>query len=118
SEQAALEKSAPLLRRVGFSFERPGKERILIRTVPSSLDLKQAKSFLDSVLTEQLETMDQIWCLLACRQAVKAGEQLAREEALQLISAWQACRDKDHCPHGRPALVRLEYAQLEKMFKR
>ncbi|MCF8104961.1 MAG: DNA mismatch repair endonuclease MutL [Desulfohalobiaceae bacterium] len=118
SEQAALEKSAPLLRRLGFSFERPGKERILIRTVPTSLDLKQAKSFLDSVLTEQLETLDQIWCLMACRQAVKAGEQLAREEALQLISAWQACRDKEHCPHGRPALVGLEYGQLEKMFKR
>ncbi|MCF8037889.1 MAG: DNA mismatch repair endonuclease MutL [Desulfohalobiaceae bacterium] len=118
SEQTALEKSASLLRRLGFSLERPGPDQILIRTIPSSLDLKQAKSFLDSVLTKQLETLDAIWCLLACRQAVKAGERLAREEALQLISAWQACADKEHCPHGRPTLVSLTSRQLERMFKR
>lgn len=118
SERTALEKSGSLLRRLGFSFERPSKEQVLVRAVPSSLDTGQAKKFLDSVLSEQLKTLDQIWCLLACRQALKAGEQLATEEALQLITAWQSCRDKEHCPHGRPTLVRLGQSQLEKMFKR
>ena len=70
-----------------------------------------------SVRGEQ-ETLDDIWCLLACRQAVKAGEELAPDEAVQLIAAWSACREPHHCPHGRPTQVSLELAELERMFKR
>ncbi len=118
SEQSALEKCAPLLRRLGFSFERPSREQVLLRSVPSSLDVQKAGDFFKAVLSEQLETLDQIWCLLACRQAVKAGEELAPDEAVQLIVAWSACREPHHCPHGRPTAVSLELAQLERMFKR
>ena len=118
SEQLALDKSAPLLRRLGFSFERPSQEQIVVRSLPSSLDVHKAGEFLQAVLGEQLESLDDIWCLLACRQAVKAGEYLAPAEAVQLIDAWSDCRDPAHCPHGRPTMVSLASTQLEKMFKR
>ena len=118
SEQQALDKSAPLLRRLGFVFERPSPEKVLLRSVPSSLEPRKAGDFFKAVLSEQLESLDDIWCLLACRQAVKAGEELAPDEAVQLIKAWAACQEPQHCPHGRPTQVSLDLAELERMFKR
>ncbi len=118
SEQQALDKSARLLRRLGFVFERPSPEKVLLRSVPSSLEPRKAGDFFKAVLSEQLESLDDIWCLLACRQAVKAGEELAPDEAVQLIKAWAACEKPHHCPHGRPTQVSLDLAELERMFKR
>ena len=53
----------------------------------------------------------------ACKAAVKGGMDLTREE----IEALFALMDGDmglKCPHGRPVVVKMTRAQLEKMFKR
>jgi DNA mismatch repair protein MutL len=59
-----------------------------------------------------------MWALMACKSAIKAGQTLARDEALSLIEAWRASPDKDYCPHGRPVAVSWTMGELEKLFKR
>ena len=118
SEQAVLERVAPYLRSLGFSLDRPSPEVLLVRGVPNHLDRAGGRDFLRSVLSQQSSSMDDLWVLLACRNAVKAGEALAPSEAKQLLTAWLQCPDLWYCPHGRPTAVRFDAASLERMFKR
>lgn len=53
----------------------------------------------------------------ACKAAVKGGMDLTREE----IDSLFAMMDGDmglKCPHGRPVVVKMSKAEIEKMFKR
>ncbi len=56
---------------------------------------------------------------LACRAATRAGTKLEHEEALKL---WRTFRERENelsrCPHGRPAVVKLDRYALDKLFGR
>lgn len=56
--------------------------------------------------------------MLACRGAVKAGEALAPDEALSLLTSWLKCPEREHCPHGRPVQITWSTGELERLFKR
>jgi DNA mismatch repair protein MutL len=118
AEQALLEAIAPYLRRLGFAFDRPHPEVLSVRGMPNHLDRTKGRDFLQSVLGEQVASMDDLWVLMACRNAVKAGEPLAAPEAKHLLTAWLQCEERWHCPHGRPAALRFDEAFLERLFKR
>ncbi|MFO7803925.1 MAG: DNA mismatch repair endonuclease MutL [Desulfovermiculus sp.] len=118
SEEDQLGRSAPVLRRLGFELDRSQAGTVLIRAVPAHLDPSRAREFLDQVLKEQAESQEKLWQVMACRQAVKAGEILSGQEAMELIQLWLSTPDKEYCPHGRPAIVALGAKELERMFKR
>lgn len=117
-EHKCLEQAASYLHSSGFAFFRPDKYTLVLQAIPDFMSPEEAKSFLRQVLQERLDSMDSLWCSLACRQAVKAGEALNPNEACQLIQSWLECADRDYCPHGRPVLVRLDSKDLARMFKR
>jgi len=118
AEQAQLEKSGPKLRRLGFSYQRPNPETLVLRAVPESLDPSQATELIREILAERTHSWDRMLTLMACRNAVKAGEALSRDEAVNLLQAWMDCPDKDFCPHGRPTAVSLGPRELGDLFKR
>jgi DNA mismatch repair protein MutL len=89
-----------------------------VQALPGALTWQQGKAFLKSALGKHIETLDALWSLMACRQAIKCGQTLARDEALHLIETWLKTPERDFCPHGRPVTVRLTSYDLEKMFKR
>jgi len=103
---------------LGFSLERPSDISLLIRTIPVTLKPAEAREYLEDTLSDQGRTMDELWTMLACRSAIKAGQELTRDEAMGLLSAWQSTESPAHCPHGRPVRVSFSLHQLEKMFKR
>ncbi|MFP4213753.1 MAG: DNA mismatch repair endonuclease MutL [Desulfohalobiaceae bacterium] len=117
-ERAPLEQAAMSLRRMGFAFSRPDRNKLLLEAVPDFMSPQEGKSFLRQVLQERLESLDGLWTALACRQAVKAGELLSPEEACQLIQAWLKCESRSYCPHGRPVMIALGSKDLAGMFKR
>jgi DNA mismatch repair protein MutL len=118
AERDQLEKSGPKLRRLGFSYQRPNPETLVLRAVPESLDPSQATELIREILAERTDSWDRMLTLMACRNAVKAGEPLSRDEAMNLLQAWMDCPDKDFCPHGRPAAVSLGSRELGDLFKR
>lgn len=122
SETARLQELFADLRAIGFSLETStrdsGETALTIRAVPVHLDTAGAKGFLRQVLSETIDGLEGLWTRLACRCAIKAGEPLARAEALSLLESWAAAKERNYCPHGRPALVRLDAPALEKLFKR
>ncbi len=118
SEQAALDNAARNLRELGFALHREDAENLAVQGIPHYLDRSAAGEFLRDVLRQGEGGLEAMWCLLACRNAVKAGEPLALSEAVELLRAWMDCPNRQHCPHGRPVSARITSRDLERMFKR
>lgn len=62
--------------------------------------------------------MERALSLIACKQAVKAGDSLTLDEAAALLRDLRKTDVPQTCPHGRPTMVVLERAEIERMFKR
>ena len=56
--------------------------------------------------------------MMACKAAIKAGDSLSWEAMQQLMADLSACEIPWSCPHGRPPLVKLSLAELERYFQR
>ncbi len=118
AEQTRLQSLSQTLRGLGFSFELPKPGLMVVRTIPSILSSGQARAFLQEALSGPAEDLDDLWTMMACRTAIKAGDRLSTDEAVALLEAWQSTRDSHHCPHGRPVAVRFSPPDLERLFKR
>jgi len=66
----------------------------------------------------QSKTLRDLWILMSCKTAIKAGTRLTDDEAVALLAQWNKAPERDYCPHGRPVTVRFTERELEKMFKR
>ena len=53
-----------------------------------------------------------------CRHAVKARDPLGVRELEALLRELRTCDLPYTCPHGRPTMIQLSYAELEKKFGR
>ncbi|MDR0765069.1 MAG: DNA mismatch repair endonuclease MutL [Synergistaceae bacterium] len=58
------------------------------------------------------------WARTACRDAVKLGEAVERDEALALFDRLEKCRQPYSCPHGRPTTIFLAGEKLKSWFER
>ena len=55
---------------------------------------------------------------MACKSAIKGGDDLTKDEVKKLFVDMQANGVVLFCPHGRPVVVRITKAEIEKWFKR
>ena len=55
---------------------------------------------------------------LACRSALKAGDQLNAKQRRELVTALLKTQTRYTCPHGRPTHIELSLSEFDKMFKR
>ena len=55
---------------------------------------------------------------MACKRAIKAGDQLSEEEVKGFLSEMLASDAMPTCPHGRPIVIEMTQYTLEKRFKR
>jgi DNA mismatch repair protein MutL len=78
----------------------------------------KAREFIEDALSNKARTMEDLWAVMACKAAIKAGDVLTPDEALALIDSWQGLPDRNFCPHGRPVALRWGTGDLEKLFKR
>jgi len=106
------------LRKAGFRLEQPDSGKLLIQGIPPTLDSARAKEYLRSALDSGANGLEELWTMLSCKSAIKAGQALAVDEALALLESWLACPDREYCPHGRPAVLRWTPEEMEKLFKR
>jgi DNA mismatch repair protein MutL len=118
SEQARLQGLYNELRAIGFILESPRPGVVSIAGAPPGLTVGQAKEYLTAALAGQSKTLQDLWVLMSCKTAIKAGTRLTSDEAVALLSQWGKAPDRDYCPHGRPVTVRFGQREMEKMFKR
>ena len=125
-EAAAVLENKALLERCGFETEDFGGGDILIRQIPSDVDVEDAKALLQELAGDLLagktldpdSLRDNLLHTIACKSAIKAGWQTSDEELRRLVQEVLTRDDIKYCPHGRPVCVTLTKRQLEKQFKR
>jgi DNA mismatch repair protein MutL len=71
-----------------------------------------------SAQTSKLRLGEDMIAKTVCRHAVKANDYLREPELVRLIQDLLACDLPYCCPHGRPTMIQMSYADLEKKFGR
>jgi DNA mismatch repair protein MutL len=108
---------------VGLEVEPFGGDAFAVKSAPALLG-GAAMGPLLTDLAEQVEesergsavgeTLDGLLATMACHAAVRASQDLTREEARALLDGLDAIDFKARCPHGRPVVVELPLAELER----
>jgi DNA mismatch repair protein MutL len=107
----------------GFAIEPFGDRSYLVRSVPAMLNGKNwpatLRELLDTVGAEKSnDWREQLGITFACHGAIKAGQVLTDEEMRELLRQLEQTSAPNTCPHGRPTIIRLTNAQLEREFRR
>ena len=123
-DAASLLEQLPLLEEFGFVCEDFGDGTVLVRQVPSDLEVGDVPAALEE-LAEDLRlnradpaaARDSLLQTMACKSAIKAGMWSDPSELQALADKVQSGEIR-YCPHGRPVAVKLSKYEMEKMFKR
>ncbi|MBR4741345.1 MAG: DNA mismatch repair endonuclease MutL [Desulfovibrio sp.] len=105
------------LEKLGFQCGLQG-DMLVCSAISPLLTLNDAKEFLREALAGCVDDLDAVFKLMACRGAIKAGQELTKDEVYGLIQVWKETAEKEFCPHGRPTVLRWDSGMLEKAFKR
>ncbi|MFA4906298.1 MAG: DNA mismatch repair endonuclease MutL [Candidatus Margulisiibacteriota bacterium] len=122
-EALQLKSNLSFLSGLGFEIEEFGGNSFIIRSVPQVLTKVSPREVLSDILAELTnktieDKQTAILKLMACHAAVKAGDRLTSEEMNNLLRDLYKTNNPLTCPHGRPTMVKLTTADLEKMFGR
>jgi len=117
-----LEEKQPIFREIGFDIEALGPNSAIVRGAPPLLQGREIEVINECMeLLEderQIDLKKEILAMIACKQAIKAGQNLSRAEMAMLIHDLLQVEDYKNCPHGRPTMVEFNHFELDKRFKR
>ena len=110
----------------GFGVEPFGSDTWLVRSVPAVYARVDPRRALEEVLEGIADGRDLVGdtreaaltAVICKRAAIKGGQVLSLEEMRQLVRQLEACQNPGSCPHGRPTMLVLSTAQLEREFGR
>lgn len=125
-EEALLKANETYFRDFGFEIEPFGGKEYCISAVPANLyGLTEEELFLDMLdhlagegEKDALQLFTSRLATMACKAAVKGNHRMSPQEADQLIDELLTLENPYHCPHGRPTIISMSKAELEKKFKR
>lgn len=118
----AVEKKITTLAELGFSLDMIGPEEVVLRSAPWAARGREVEVFSEILqLFEEGRTadpLDESYKLMACKKSIKAGEVLTYAEMETLMAELFQLHDYKHCPHGRPTLLSITRAEMDRHFKR
>lgn len=124
TEARVLEENRERLAEVGFEAEPFGGDSYSLRSVPTVLGEAQGERSLRDILSDLADMsvpkrmgQEFIW-RVACHTSIRAGQRLSHQQMRQLVSDLVSTKSPYTCEHGRPTMIVLSPADLEKLFKR
>ncbi len=126
AEGEAFDEHRPLFEQLGFEIEGFGGHTLIVSAVPMPhprFDAQRClRDTLDSLTGDRLAGSaakhERLAATLACKAAIKAGDQLSEGEMRALYIALRATRLPAHDVHGRSTIVRLGWDEVERRFGR
>jgi DNA mismatch repair protein MutL len=122
-----VERNAATLQKMGIGIEPFGQNAFKIDSLPTFLDLSDPVTFMRKVIdglksasngSSAMRLGEEMIAKTVCRQAVKANDPLRYLEVEKLITDLLECDLPYCCPHGRPTMIQISHAELEKKFGR
>jgi DNA mismatch repair protein MutL len=129
-----LETCVPRLAALGFALEPFGGRTYRLHSVPALLAERDYAAALMDILevlraagndepaVEQAgdvpQVLDRLLTVMACHGAIRAHQRLHDEEVRALLQDLARTEMPFTCPHGRPVLLNVALAEIEKKFLR
>lgn len=126
TQKAALAGEFESLAKLGLVLEDFGAG-VMVREVPALLKDAAIKKMVADLADEMTEwgattvvedKINHIAATMACHGSVRAGRRLNIAEMNHLLREMERTPHSAQCNHGRPTYVRLEVADLERLFHR
>ena len=112
---------------LGFEIDEFGDREIVVRSIPLILPSINKEELLkemigelseDTGLSSDISLLQDRVATMACKAAVKGGSRLSYKEIVNLIDEMLSLDNPFNCPHGRPTIIEITKAELERKFKR
>jgi DNA mismatch repair protein MutL len=122
-----VERNAATLQTMGIGIEAFGPSTFRIDSLPPFVQPADPVEFMRNVIDElksasntssPMRLGEDMIAKTVCRHAVKANDPLRYLEVEKLITDLLACELPYCCPHGRPTMIHISLAELEKKFGR
>jgi DNA mismatch repair protein MutL len=122
-----IERNLSILQKMGIGIESFGPGTFKIDSLPSFLNVSDATQFMRKVIDDlksagnsasAMRLGEEMIAKTVCRHAVKANDPLRYPEVEKLIRDLLDCDLPYCCPHGRPTMIQISLAELEKKFGR
>lgn len=125
-EYAAVCENMQVLCDAGFEAEDFGEGAVRVRACPLNLEKEDITVLVTEIAGYLLknkreilsEKLDWIYHSLACRAAIKAGNDTKDYELYEFTKRLLQDDSVRYCPHGRPVLIELTRAELDRQFGR
>jgi DNA mismatch repair protein MutL len=120
-EVALVEEGEEAVLAAGFELRAAGLTHVAVHAVPQLLARASPERLVRDLLAEVSHAgerafsgaIDLALATMACHGSLRAGERVSPDEAAALLSALDDVDFAGHCPHGRPVVHRVSYAELE-----
>ena len=116
------------LQKAGVGITRFGPGTFLVDAMPAMVKVQDVAEFIRTILIDLQQEggetrksrrlSEEVVAKTVCRHAVKANDALKPAEWDHLLHDLLACDLPYTCPHGRPTMIHLSFAELEKKFGR
>lgn len=124
AEAATIEAHRDAIESLGFRLEAFGNNTYRATGIPAPLgrvaDTDAVHDVLDAFLADDDpdDPRDALLADLACHPSFRAGDDLSRSEATDLLEQLGTCEQPFSCPHGRPTVISIGEAMLARSFDR
>ena len=126
SEATAFEPMLPQITDMGFDAEKFGPSSFMIRSVPALLagsEPERIREAIDDVvesgsMKSAEERHQYMMYTVACHSALRAGDKLTMAQMEFVIREMESIPNPYACVHGRPTVMTITPAELDKKFKR
>ena len=119
SQELAFEENRALFEESGFLVENMGRRSFALKEFPEIFGDRDAPAaflgLLEDVGAEKAEARrEKLLATMACKSAVKAGEPLPAAKMDYLVEELFKTSRPSLCPHGRPIVVKLDRAAIDR----
>lgn len=122
-----MSRSLPTLQKLGVEAEPFGANAFKVDAMPAFIRTDDPLALLRDIMeelasassrTSSLRLGEDMIATTVCRHAVKANDDLREPELRKLLQDLFTCEMPYCCPHGRPTLIQISFAELERKFGR
>ena len=120
--------------RLGFEIEPFGEATVVVRSIPALLSGQNPVALVRNLAqelqapelrgesgpeeTRLLQAADRVFASLACHSARRFGDALEQREQRAIVDALDGIPWVPTCPHGRPLVISIPLAEIERRFRR
>lgn len=121
-----LHENMEMFEALGYQIENFGGREFKLNAVPDNLfGLDGRELFIDFIADASssakkvtIDTFIHKLSTMACKSAIKGNTEISFKEADALIDQLLKLENPYTCPHGRPTVISMTEAEIEKKFKR